>query len=732
LWAPVEIAGKEGGHNGRRYMEGWFVSDVVEPLLAAMTLDEKLGQLNMIDAGAPPGGEAGLARDIRAGRIGSLLNVYGADETGALQRIAVLESRLRIPLLLGYDVLHGHRTIFPIPLAEACAFDPALWEATAQAAAQEATRDGLALTFAPMLDVARDPRWGRMAESPGEDAWLASRFGEAKIRGLQGNDLASPERLAAVAKHIGAYGAVAGGREYASADVSERDLEEVHLPPFGAAARAGVAAVMPSQNDVAGIPANAHGGILNGFLRGRAGFAGVVISDYLSIAELIVHGIATDLPQAAVCALHAGVDIDMQSQAYVGALPAALDQGAVTIDDIDRAVRRVLTLKARLGLFDDPFARTGQPPLTPAAQARLAALARDAARRSIVLLKNEGGVLPLSGRVRRIALVGPLADAPLEMFGPWFAAAGLEAATIRDGLRAALPEAEIRHVAGVPIEQDDERGIAEAVAAGQGADIVILSLGEAKTLSGEAHSRGRIGLPGRQRALAEALLGLGKPTVAVLSHGRPLTLPWLFARADAVLATWFLGSQAGHGIADVLTGAHNPSGRLGLTWPVDVGQIPVFHSARPTGRPGRDDVHYSSRHIDLPVAPQFWFGHGLSYTRFRVTRLDASPTFRFGETVVIEAEVANEGDVAGEETVFLFVRDPVACVARPALELKGVAKAVLAPGASQVVRFTLRPDDFAYLDQHLKARTDPGLFEIFVGPSAEARRLTTTTIRLVT
>ena len=706
------------------------MSDFVERLLAAMTLDEKLGQLNMIDAGAPPAGEAAMAAAIRAGRIGSLLNVYGAAETDALQRLAVTESRQCVPLLFGYDVLHGHRTIFPIPLAETCAFDPDLWEATARAAAQEATRDGLALTFAPMLDVARDPRWGRIAESPGDDAWVASRFAEAKIRGFQG-DLAAPASLAATAKHIGAYGAVKAGREYASADVSERELAEVHLPPFGAAAGAGAAAVMPSQNDVAGVPANAHERILDGFLRARAGFGGVVISDYLSIAELIVHGIAADLTEAAARALRAGVDIDMQSQAYVGALPLALAQGLVAMEEIDRAVRRVLMLKARLGLFDDPFARSAQRPLTAAEQDRLARLAREAARRSIVLLKNEGAVLPLSQQMRRIALIGPLADAPLEMFGPWFAAAGLDAVTILEGLRTALPDADIRHIAGVPIEGDDDSGIAAAVEAGQGADVVILSLGEPKTLSGEAHSRGRIDLPGRQRTLAEAILDLRKPTVAVLSHGRPLALPWLFARADAVLATWFLGAQAGHGIADVLTGKFNPSGRLSLTWPVDAGQIPIFHSVRPTGRPGRDGVHYSSRHIDLPVAPQFPFGHGLSYTRFRITRLSAPPTFAAGDAVAVEAEVVNDGEVAGEETVFLFVRDPVARIARPVLELKGFAKVALAPGAATVVRFTLEAEDFGYLDEDLKPRIDPGAFEILVGRSADRDRLTATTITLL-
>lgn len=697
--------------------------DRVERLLAGMTLEEKLGQLNMIDAGAPRDGTDAMKRQIRAGAIGGLLNIHGAEATDALQRIAVEESRLHIPLLFGFDVLHGHRTIFPIPLAEACAFDPGLWERTAQAAAEEAARDGVRLTFAPMLDVCRDPRWGRIAECPGDDAHVTSRFGEAKVRGFQGATF-SATRVAATAKHIGAYGAVAAGRDYAPVDVSERQLAEVYMPPFEAAAKAGTAAVMPSQNDLAGMPMNAHGDILNGLLRGRWGFDGVVVSDYDSILELIKHGIAETLEDAAVLALQAGVDIDMQSQCYVHGLPAALEHGRVRMEDIERAVRRVLTLKIKLGLFETPFVRVPSAPIDHTA------LAREAARRSVVLLRNERALLPLSPSVQRVALIGPLADAPLEMFGPWFAAAGLESATIVEGLRAALPNASIQCITGVPIEEKDESGIAAALAIARAAEVVILSLGEPKTLSGEANSRGHIDLPGSQRALAEAVLALSKPTVAILSHGRPLALPWLFERADAVLATWFLGSAAGHGIADVLTGAWNPSGRLALTWPVDVGQIPIFHSQRPTGRPGKDDVHYSSRHIDLPVAPQFHFGHGLSFTRFAVTALKATPAeFVAGEAVTVEADVSNEGKVAGEETVFLFLRDPVASVARPELALKSFAKVKLAPGARQKVSFKLYAQDFALLDKHLAPTIEPGAFEILVGPSADRARLIATTIR---
>ena len=707
------------------------MSDRIERLLAAMTLPEKIGQLNMINASEPPDGPAEMKRQIQAGLIGSVLNIHGAAETRALQQLAVEYSRLGVPLIFGLDVLHGHHTIFPIPLAEAGAFDPDLWTSTARASAAEAAHAGITLTFAPMLDICRDPRWGRIAECPGEDALLGSRYAEAKVQGLQGANLAEPESIAATAKHLGAYGAVMAGRDYDAVDVSDRLLAEVYLPPFQAAVQAGVAAVMPSFNDLAGVPMTAHAGMLDDLLRRRWGFDGVIVSDYLAVSELMVHGVAEDIAAAAALALKAGVDIDMQDQAYVQGLPFALERGLIALADIDRAVRRVLALKERLGLFDDPWRRLDAPPLPAETLAAFDRLAREAARRSIVLLTNNNQTLPLARDTRRIALLGPLADAPQDMFGPWFAAAPMAAVTIEQGLRAALPQTEIRHVPGVSIEGDDDSGIAEAVAAAEAMDVVVLALGETKEISGEAHSRGRIDLPGRQRALAEAVLALGKPTVALLSHGRPLALPWLFERADAVLATWFLGSQAGRAIADVLTGAHNPSGRLAVTWPYDVGQIPIFYARRPTGRPAKPEVYFSSRHIDLPIEPQFPFGHGLSYTRFAITALTATPpAIASGDTVTVEVEVANQGEIAGEETVLLFLRDPIASVSRPLLELKGFAKARLAPGARRTVRFALGPHDFSFLDQALQPCIEPGLFEILVGPCADPSRLRATTVRL--
>ena len=486
----------------------------IDTLLATMTLEEKIGQLNMVAASrvvTGPGELRDLHEGIRTGRIGNLLNLWGVDETRAVQRLAVEESRLGIPLLMGLDVIHGHHTIFPVSLAEACQFAPDLWEKTARVAAEEAAEDGVALTFAPMLDVARDPRWGRIIESPGEDTWVASQMAAAKTRGFQGPDLAAGDSVAATAKHLCAYGAVNAGREYASADVSERTLHEIYLPPFAAAVAAGAAAVMPAFIDVAGVAMTANAKLLQGWLRGVVGFEGVLISDYNAVAELLNHGVAADLVEAAALALNAGVDIDMTSGAYVQCLPEALERGLVTMAAIDASVRRVLKLKERLGLFDDPYRRGSAAP-QPGRAAERRELAREAARRAIVLLTNRAEVLPLSPKIRRIAVIGPLAAAPGEMLGSWASAGRPEdAVSILEGLKAALPQCRIDHAAGVDIEGESTDGIAAAVDLCAEAETIVLCLGESAAMSGEAASRTDLGLPGRQRALAEAVLDLGKP-----------------------------------------------------------------------------------------------------------------------------------------------------------------------------------------------------------------------------
>jgi beta-glucosidase len=700
----------------------------IDELLAAMTVEEKIGQLNMVATGYAVTGPvvaSGVIEGIRAGRIGSLLNIWGAREVHAVQKIAVEKTRLGIPLLIGFDVLHGHKTIFPIPLGEAASFDPPLWERGAREAAIEAAADGIAVTFAPMLDIARDPRWGRIAEGPGEDPWVGAEFAKAKVRGFQGvglaDGLAGASAVAATAKHLCAYGAALAGRDYASADVSERELHEVYLPPFAAAVAAGCAAIMPAFNNVAGIPMTAHVALLRDWLRRDIGFDGVIVSDYNAIAELLRHGVAGDLAEAAAAALLAGVDIDMMSDAYSQGLPEAIARDLVSIGMIDGAVRRVLKLKEQLGLFDDPYRRGS----AGAAKARIE-LARELARRAIVVLANDH-VLPLSPTLRRIALIGPLADARAEMLGPW-ALAGSAAGpvTIREGLAVALPEAEIIVAPGVAIDGADMSGIAAAREICQDADLGVLCLGEAANMSGEAASRANPGLPGVQSALAEAIFDLGKPVVALISSGRPLMITAIVEKAKAVVATWFLGVEAGNAIADVLTGKFNPTGRLPVTWPRDVGQVPIFFAARPSGRPANPHDHYTSKYLDMPVEPQFFFGHGVSYSRFALTNLRASNAeFKRGDELTIEVDVTNEGPAAGEATVFLFARDIVASVVRPLLELKGVGKLALRPGEGGTVSFRLAAEALAFPGSDLKPVFEPGEFLLFAGQSADPRQMLT-------
>ena len=706
----------------------------IDALLQKMTLEEKIGQLNMVAASrvvTGPGELLDLQEGIRTGRIGNLLNLWGADETSAVQRLAIEDSRLGVPLLMGLDVIHGHHTIFPVSLAEACQFAPDLWEKTARVAAEEAAEDGVALTFAPMLDVARDPRWGRIIESPGEDTWIACQMATAKTRGFQGPDLAAQDSVAATAKHLCAYGAVMAGREYASAELSDRTLHEIYLPPFAAAVAARTAAIMPAFIDVSGAPMTANAGLLQGWLREIVGFEGVLISDYNAVAELLNHGVAADLVEAAALALNAGVDIDMTSGAYIECLPGALERGLVTMATIDASVRRVLKLKERLGLFDDPYRRGSVPPDGRRAAERRE-LARDAARKAIVLLSNRTGILPLSPRIKRLAIIGPLADAPGEMLGSWASAGKPEdAVSILAGLRAALPQCQIDHAAGVDIDGQKVDGMAAAIDLCASAEAIVLCLGESAAMSGEAASRVDIGLPGRQCALAQAILALGRPVVVTLSSGRPLTAPWLFERADAVLATWFLGHEAGNAVAEVLTGTFNPTGRLPVSWPCDVGQVPIFYNELPSGRPYAPGVHYSSTYLDLPPTPQFPFGHGLSYSRFALSDLACKPTrVRAGDTIEVSLAVHNESALAGEATVFLFARDPVASIARPVLELKGVQKAFLAAGGRTEVTWRLPVKDLSFVGPNFAPVLEPGRFEIHVGQSADPGGLRSCVVEL--
>jgi beta-glucosidase len=710
----------------------------IEALIGAMTLPEKLGQLTMTAAGYAVTGPvvAGDSTDsIRNGTIGNLLNLAGVDHVRAMQRLAVEESRLGIPLLLGFDVIHGHRILFPVPLGEAALFDPQAWTLTAREAATEAAADGLAMTFAPMLDISRDPRWGRSIEGPGEDPWLASLMAQAKVHGFQGSDLAAADALAAVAKHYCAYGPVTAGREYASVDISTRTLREVHLPPFAAAVASGVAAVMPAFTDLAGIPMSANVELLRGWLRGRLGFDGVIISDYNAIAELIRHGVAADLVEAAVLALKAGIDIDMMANAYRLGLPGALERGLVSMTQIDEAVRRVLTLKHRLGLFDDPY-RRGATAESAAVLARRRRIARQVAAQAIVMLKNKDGALPLPHSARRVAVLGPLADAGSEMRGPWGGAADADGhVSVVAGFRNVMSQATIVHASGVAIDGDDGAGLFEAVELCEGADAVVLCLGEAAAMSGEAASRADPGLPGRQGELAQAVFqqarARGTKVVVVLFCGRPLILPALVEQADAVLVAWFPGSEAGHAIADIVTGRVSPSGRTPISWPRAVGQIPIFYAERPTGRPTDLQDHYTSKYLDVPNSPLFAFGHGLTYGHFTLSNLRVSPPIvAERDTIAISVDVANDGAMAAQETVFLFVHDKVASVARPLLELKGFAKIALEPGRSGTVTMSLPAHELRFLGVDLESVFEPGEVEILVGPCADRKQLLVKTIHL--
>jgi beta-glucosidase len=709
----------------------------IDDLLDAMTLAEKLGQLTMTAAAYGANGPfvgADLAEAVRSGGVGSLLDLFGAAPIREIQRVAVEETRLKIPLLIGLDVLHGYETLFPVPLGEAALFDPDTWEETAAEAAKEAAADGINITFAPMLDIARDPRWGRGVEGPGEDPFVAACFARAKVRGFQGGHLA--ERLAATAKHFCAYGAVTAGREYASVDISERTLREIYLPPFAAAVEAGVALIMPAFIDLAGIPMTANRDMLTGVLRGELGFDGVILSDDGAIAQLIHQGVAADLPEAAALALKAGVDIDMMSNAYSRGLPIALERGLVAVAEIDAAVRRVLLLKEKLGLFDDPT-RRGAKPDDAGARAKRRRLARDVGARSLVLLKNDGAVLPLSKSYRRIALIGPFADSSSDMRGPWHAAEGADGPlTVLAGLREALPDIDIACSKGVGIEDDSLAGIAAAVDCVLQADAILLCLGESAALSGEAASRADPCLPGRQRALAEAVFGAAqkhkKPIIVILFSGRPLIVPWLIERADAVLAAWFPGSEAGHAIADVLTGAVSPSGRAPVSWPRAVGQIPIAFGERMVGRPADPNDRFTSRYLDVESSPHFVFGHGLTYGHFVLSNLSVGPALvSEADLIEVAVDVTNDGAMAAEETVFCFAHDEVASVARPGLELKAFGKIALRPGEEGTLRLSFPARALRFLDRDLKPLFEPGDVDILVGSCADRQHLVVATVTLI-
>ncbi|HET7456883.1 MAG TPA: beta-glucosidase BglX [Gemmatimonadaceae bacterium] len=698
----------------------------VDSVLATMTLGEKLGQLNQLSgAGEPtgPGGTpAGIER-VRRGEVGSFLNIVGADTVRALQRIAVEQSPRRIPILFGLDVIHGFRTTFPVPLGEASSWDPAAAERAAHVAAVEASAHGINWTFAPMVDIARDPRWGRVVEGSGEDPYLGSAMAAARVRGFQGANLRSPDAIAATAKHFAAYGAAEGGRDYNTAEVSERTLRDVYLPPFHAAVCAGAQTLMAAFDDLSGVPAHANRHIATDILRGEWGFDGMVVSDWTGVGELLNHGIGGDSGSVGALALDAGVDMDMVSEIYVKALPAMVAQGRLSQAAVDEAVRRVLRLKYRLGLFADPYhgadaARERAVTLTAANRAA----ARDVARESIVLLKNDGGVLPLRKDLRAIAVIGALAADTGATLGNWQGMGRKEdAVSVLDGIRRAVsPGTQVLYARGASPESDDTTGIAAAVRTARRAGVAVLVIGETPNMSAEAASRASIDLPGAQLKLARAVRATGVPVVAVLMNGRPLAIQWLRDSLPAIVETWFLGIEAGNATADVLFGDYNPGGKLTVTFPRATGQIPIYYNHKNTGRPPAESNHYSSKYIDLPWTPTFVFGHGLSFTTFAygAPRLGAT-TMRPTDTLRVTVDVTNSGRRAGDEVVQLYVRDDVGgSVTRPVKELRGFRRVHLEPNETRAVAFTLTASDLAFHDLSMRRVAEPGAFTLWVGPSS--------------
>ena len=697
----------------------------VDSVLAGMTLEEKAGQLNQLTGlGAPtgPGGAPAGFQQIRRGEVGSFLNVVGRDTVIALQKIAVEQSRTHIPLLFALDVIHGFRTIFPVPLAESNSWDPAAAERSARAAAAEAAVQGISWTFAPMVDIARDPRWGRIVEGAGEDPYLGAIIAAARVRGFQGTNLRDPTTIAATVKHFAAYGAAEGGRDYNIADVPERTLRDVYLPPFQAAVCAGVATLMAAFNEVDGVPAHADRKLLTDILRGEWHFDGAVVSDWTGIGELLNHGVGADSGTVGRLAMNAGVDIDMVSEIYRKQLPSLVRTGRVERQTLDEAVRRMLRLKYRLGLFQNPY-RVGT-----AAQARAVALstenrtaAREVARESIVLLKNDRNTLPLSKNVRRLAVIGALAADSGAVIGNWSAFGRAEdGVSVLTGIkRLVSPRTRVVYERGAGPMNDDTTGIAKAVRAARDADAVVLVVGESPTQSAEAESRAIIELSGAQQRLAQAIVATRKPVVVVLMNGRPLALQWLNDNVPAILETWFLGVEHGNATADVLFGDYNPGGKLTTSFPRVTGQVPIYYNHRNTGRPPAADNKYTSKYNDVPWTPLYPFGHGLSYTTFRygTPRLSAT-TMRPGDSIRVDVNVTNEGKVGGDEVVQLYVRDDVGSVTRPVQELRGFRRLRLTPGETRTVSFAIGVQDLAFYNADLARVAEPGTFTAFVGGSS--------------
>ncbi|MBO6769162.1 MAG: beta-glucosidase BglX [Erythrobacter sp.] len=716
----------------------------LDELIAKMTLQEKVGQLTLLTSdweSTGPTMREGYKQDIAAGRVGAIFNAYTAEYTRDLQAMAVEGTRLGIPLLFGYDVIHGHRTIFPISLGEAASWDLDAIEESARISAIEASAEGIHWTFSPMVDVSRDARWGRGSEGAGEDVFLGSLIAKARVRGYQGDDLGAIDTVLATAKHFAAYGAAQAGRDYHTVDISERTLRDTYLPPFKAAVDEGVATFMTAFNEYDGVPASGSRFLLTDVLRDEWGFDGFVVTDYTSINEMVPHGYARNLAQAGEQALHAGVDMDMQGAVFMENMVNSVEQGRVSQAGIDRAVRRVLEMKYRLGLFEDPYryadAERQQATLY---KPEFLDAARDVARKSMVLLKNEGGTLPLAADANRIAVIGPLGDSKPDMIGSWAAAGDRQTrpVTVLEGLRARAGDGvRVDYAKGASYEFADEGktdGFAEALALAEESDVIVAAMGEKWDMTGEAASRTSLDLPGNQQALLERLVATGKPVVLVMMSGRPNSITWADEHVDAILHAWYPGTQGGHAVADVLFGDYNPSGKLPVTFPRNVGQVPIHYDMKNTGRPielGAPGAKYVSRYLNTPNDPLYRFGYGLSYTSFGYSPATLSAaSMGPGGSITARATVTNTGDRAGEEVVQLYVRDLVGSVTRPVQELKGFEKVMLQPGEARTVSFTLRPEDLAFTRADMTHGWEPGEFQLWIAPSSGAAASTPVTFSI--
>jgi len=695
-----------------------------DSLLALMTLREKIGQLTLYTSDwdvTGPTMRKGYQNDIKNGDVGAIFNAIGAAYTRQLQELAVENTRLKIPLLFGYDVIHGHRTIFPIPLAESCSWDLELMQRSARIAAEEATAEGLHWTFAPMVDIARDPRWGRVMEGAGEDTYLGSQIAAARVKGFQGENLNDINTMLACVKHFAAYGAAQAGRDYHTVDMSDRVLRETYLPPYKAALDAGAATVMTSFNEIHGEPASGSQYLLTDILRKEWGFDGFVVTDYTSIMEMLYHGVVADTTAAAALAINAGVDMDMQAGFFQDKLEQLVKEGKVSEARINEAAKRILKLKFDLGLFDDPYkyCDTAREKAVVMNEKFLIE-AKENAKRSIVLLKNQDKVLPLNKNIKTLAVVGPMAHARKDLIGSWSAAGDWKkAVTLLEGIQQTVsPSTKVLYAKGSPLMADSTQYFADAIAKAKQAEAIVLAVGEASWMSGEAASRTNIQLPPIQKKLMEEILILNKPTVLIVMNGRPLDLSFEDKHFKAILETWFLGTQAGPAIAEVLFGDYNPSGKLTMTFPRSLGQVPIYYSMKNTGRPYESDPNnkYVSKYIDESNYPLYPFGHGLSYTSFSYTKPFIDKTvISPKDTLTVTCTITNIGDRTGEEIVQLYVRDLVGSVTRPIKELKGFKKVNLAVGESKVVSFKVTVEDLKFYTKEMKFSYEPGDFEVFVG-----------------